>query len=483
VETNSSENEVQVEGSDQQSDEPASAATDSTVEAESQQTSDPTASAREREQAQENARREKLVQFFAYLGSGECRSLPGYRELSAELRMTPAGLFVGEDILPKILALFDVGLRDVVKISEYDERKKNQLLFKRFYPDLYYLTQGKSCLAGFLIPFPTSSPQGFKLPVFAGEPMAAKTFLHPRDPALENVSFIQISSGDESRRYCVTAEEGEQKLYFSDQLLQLISTLREDSQFLRQRYPRAGRSRRDLLLATAKLLSKAQPLPSDAEERALVPAGKRGDPAGEVLCRGKLRFLVDADDRVVECYEIGTRSFGDFLIRSFGLLHAGFWQKRRGTLERAGKPDRGLFYVLDSSNERLLVTLPALRDFVQTLLHDLKVAPDIGKRCTFEGALDALAALFRRSIWVMNADVPQATQERFRGNPSFRKVLDCFLGIEQRSRIVGFSSPFLVKLNAKQRNTGNFAKPSSGQAKQVRPKKQGRYEKRPPKKS
>lgn len=249
--------------------------------------------------AEQGGERAALLGFLEHLRGN--KGFEGERNL---IRVVPRGLFVDErgvaSVVERYQAWFHAGSREGV---QKPIEKCHLWLFEGHEPERLYLVEGKSVLAGFLIPIPLKNPQQFGLPYYLGSLLSTADYIHPADPQLQGLRGAELRRGAKGLEIVVSRRGG--TVTISEQVLRSFFQLASESGFLKRRYPGIERSLPVCLKALVAMARRAREIPRSYP--LLVPFQTKASKSATARMAGKFLFIEDRGNafRILELHGRG----------------------------------------------------------------------------------------------------------------------------------------------------------------------------------
>ena len=245
-------------------------------------------------------------------------SLLDAQEIESGVRATREGVFVEQRLVPQILSAYQRWLQaSADQASLKSEDKVRRKLFGGDSPTLYYVLDGKRCLAGFILSGSIASAQVLKLPAYQANLMDTFEAVHPRDPLLAEIPGLRAKLSP-TEGFIIEIQAGTQTFELDDRgLKQVITALRNDPQMVRE-FPVLKRPLREALPVVTQLFSRARPIGGGPQ--LLIPSAIRGK-EGLRLYRYRGYILVlYGEKRLKGVYEVKGKGYGKFLREELAAL-------------------------------------------------------------------------------------------------------------------------------------------------------------------
>jgi hypothetical protein len=171
-----------------------------------------------------------------------------------------------------------------------------------------YLVEGRTVLAGYLIPITVPTPQSFGLPYYLGSLLPAAGYLHPSDPELADIKGLEVKQGRLGLEALVRRRNTQ--LIIPETVLKSFRQLAEESRFLQRRYPGSEKSLLISVRALVGLVRRARVVPKNFP--LYVPYDVKVSKTKQVRVAGKFLF-VEEKGVVIRILELHGRHLSDFL--------------------------------------------------------------------------------------------------------------------------------------------------------------------------
>ena len=248
--------------------------------------------------------RSSLVQFI-----GSLRSNKKFELHRDKIRVVPRGIFVDERAVEAVVIAFQEWL---IKASGGEANKTiektRHWLFEGHQPERLYLVEGKTVLAGHLMPAPISNPQQYGLPYYLGALLSTVSYLHPGDPQLREVRGLELRQG----KYGVEALVARRRksIVIPEHAIKLFHDIAQRSRFLQRRYPGIEKSMVVCAKSLAGLVRRARSVPRTFP--IVVPFDLKTSKIREISAAGKFLFI-EEKGVLVRILELNGRNLSAFL--------------------------------------------------------------------------------------------------------------------------------------------------------------------------
>lgn len=231
-------------------------------------------------------------------------------ELECAYRRTQRGLFVTEPTLPKLVEYYATWIEKALSGTAHksiDKYRRRLLGGDR--PKTVYIFDGKQSVPGYLIPCAATAASA--IPQYKDLPVDATTYLHPRDPVLQQIEGLDVQVGSSGLEFAVARADSSRVVFDLATLSNFFRLVRR-SFALRRRFPSASHSVREALKALTDLLHGSRPIARDRFFVLPLDTIKRR----ELRCfiNGGFAFIADRNQRVQMMYETRGGGLWDFLV-------------------------------------------------------------------------------------------------------------------------------------------------------------------------
>jgi len=346
--------------------------------------------------------------FIEKLEAGESEA-----ELRLKYRILPKGFFLGEQSLDEFLNRYqEWHMKQTGALQPRSIDKIMRHLFESEHPAFYYIVEGKQCLVGYYVPFLVEAPFQSKIPRYQGSPLAAKGFLHPRDPIFEkseNISaHLDNYKGLEIR---IRTKHGEYTL--AQDFLKSFVALLEGNNRYRREFPRIVQGQRFALFALQKLLSRARPA---SKRRGFpFPARFRNDNSVKILRFRRLCIVAAHGERLELCFELRARNLTEFIRGELKLLGSDKHSKKIGPLFIFYNPGPSIFG-FSIKGKRYKFSHRAFEQYLDMLLRVKFASRGLTGNYTLRDALRNLGGIIQRAEWIPKRDIPQKVFRTLEGH-------------------------------------------------------------------
>lgn len=233
----------------------------------------------------------------------------GFEPHRSYIRVVPKGLFVDERGVDAVIGTFQAWIKVVSQgAADKTSEKTKQWLFECSEPERLYLVEGRTVLAGYLIPITVPTPQSFGLPYYLGSLLPAAGYLHPSDPELADIKGLEVKQGRLGLEALVRRRNTQ--LIIPETVLKSFRQLAEESRFLQRRYPGSEKSLLISVRALVGLVRRARVVPKNFP--LYVPYDVKVSKTKQVRVAGKFLF-VEEKGVVIRILELHGRHLSDFL--------------------------------------------------------------------------------------------------------------------------------------------------------------------------
>lgn len=322
------------------------------------------------------------------------RTLVDITDQKAHLRMTFKGLFVSTPFFEKIITIFQNWFEK--KTSGEITRTKNKCikrLFGSLTPQQYYLVEGKTCLMGNLISYQIQEPQKLKLPYYLGSLLDTQSYLHPKDPLLEQLKCVEAlaTNAGISFRIKMHQQVFEVSTAFLTEFAQIVSTSSSKS-FEQTQGEDDKPSLRTALPLFVKLLQHSRPL--GPKWRLLVPA--QYEHKSEISFRQNRDwvFILDAKHHLITSYQLHGRNLFRFIWREYVSFRQRSKSQRIGNFELRAKKSNycGVFKM---GNSIYVLPPQTLKQFIEQIAASPKLRESLPARYTVGDCLRKFCSIFQ----------------------------------------------------------------------------------------
>ena len=225
------------------------------------------------------------------------------------IRVVPRGLFVDERGVPAVVSRYQSWILAESKgVAQKSLEKCHLWLFESHAPERFYVTEGKTVLAGFLIPIPLKNPQQFHLPFYLGSLLSTGNYIHPADPQLQNVKGVELKTGPKGLEIAISRRAS--KVVLPEPVLRSFMQLASDSRFLQRRYPGIERNLSVCLKALIGIARRAREIPRTFPM--LVPVQTKASKTTQIRIAGKCLFIEDRG-QIFRILELNGRNLSTLL--------------------------------------------------------------------------------------------------------------------------------------------------------------------------
>ena len=253
--------------------------------------------------------RSSLVKFIESLRFN--KRFETYRD---KVRVVPRGLFVDERVAEAVVSEFQEWLlKASAGEANKTTEKTRQWLFEGHQPERLYVVEGKSVLAGYLIPAGIANPQQYGLPYYLGSLLSTASYLHPADPQLHDVPGLELRQGKFGIEALVTRRR--KQIVIPENSIRSFQAIAQGSRFLQRRYPGVEKSLVVCTQSLAGLARRARSLPKTFP--IVVPFDVKTSKTRELSAAGKFLF-VEEKGVIVRILELNGRNLSSFLRDELG---------------------------------------------------------------------------------------------------------------------------------------------------------------------
>ena len=367
-------------------------------------------------------------------------SLPRYfkhPELQANFRRTGQGVFVNETVLTRLLSSYQSWLQEKTgATAQKSVEKCRRRLFGQDDPELFYVLDGKKCLAGYLIPVDGEHLSKLQLPLYQGNLMDTHNYIHPRDPQLLSIPGIKsILHPHEGLMLELSLPGGTIKV--SESALRAFTAAAADISPLRQQYPALRGALRGQLAPLLELLKQAKPV--RAKDRLLVPEEvKRTEP--ELLKIEALVFVVNREKLLIGAYGLNRSNVLALVKRELRVFSRHRQPQKREKQKRGKRKQMRPSAILTASKQNYFLPLGSFLRFLELARRSPTLRKPLGFRYTALDCLQLCRSIFEKSRKLEDHEAARLTKTLGdRKDVSFRKagtwyfvlghdhsILDCF---------------------------------------------------------
>lgn len=345
------------------------------------------------------------------------KSFEGERQL---VRVVPRGLFVDERGLSAVAERYQGWILAESKgVAQKSVEKCQQWLLESSSPERLYLVEGKTVLAGFLVPFSVKAPQQFGLPYYLGSLLSTSSYIHPGDPQLQGIKGAELKSGPKGLEVVISRRK--EQVTLPEQVLRSFSQTAAHSRFLQRRYPGIETSLPVCLKALVGIARRAREVPRGFPM--LVPFQTKASKASQVRVAGKFAFI-EEKGRIFRILELNGRHLSDFLRHE--LAHA---PREKLGLFRLTPKHRDLMGFYEVAGRRTSVHARAFAEFSELIRRSREPREKMGGWYTAAECFEKFSTIYQLSQPIEKFKIASAlerfgiTGERFRINGGWIFVL------------------------------------------------------------
>lgn len=238
-------------------------------------------------------------------------------ELNLGFRHTRKGIFVSEECEHHLIDAYQRWLHQQTgKSTTRNEEKCRKRLYGSDDSKLYYLLDGKRCLAGHLLRGNAGEPRTPKkgknaIPAYQGELLDPLSFLHPNDPFLKKLESVEYKFlPTEGSLLFFSNKKAQVKVSFDR--LQQFAELARSSKEIRKKYPSIEGSLRGCIHPLQQLLSSAKP--KKGKQSTLLPNAFEKLTPSLALTQGAITFLLNKESHLLASYIAKGPSFKKLIL-------------------------------------------------------------------------------------------------------------------------------------------------------------------------
>ncbi len=233
-------------------------------------------------------------------------------EIQQCFRIVSQGVFIHEEIETPVLEAYQNWLKKVTGSSgEKSEAKCRRRLFQNESPKLFYLLDGKLCIPGYLIPCDNIQSLKIKIPISQASLMDTTSYLHARDPMLDNLKNIKAEI-DPRKGLLLKIKTRNTEYNASVEVLKNFALAAKGSDTLTKELPGLAGPLRACLEPLQVCLNRARYI--ESATRLLVPKNYAKDPFNNFLKYKHLVFVTNnKQTEILYCYPIAERSLAKFV--------------------------------------------------------------------------------------------------------------------------------------------------------------------------
>ena len=323
--------------------------------------------------------------------------LPEYfqnHEIVGAFRLAKEGVFVAESMLDSLLEAYQRWTKEAAGTGEGKSLEKiRRRLFGEGSIPLYYVLDGKRCLAGFIIRGEKPDPRRSRIPVYQANLLPTLDDIHPRDPYLQSVPAFSMRMTPHEGFVMEVLREGKKLDVSEDALRDFAAAVRSSPQ-LSAKYPDARRALRFALRPLVELLAEAREVPEN--QRMLLPSRLRGKSGLKFLRSRALTFVVASEKKLAGCFLTKGKSLSPFIKREITeMVKAGKEASPRGFSPESQKKhcvgrtwSQSIAFHLNSR---------ALIQFLKQLERSPRTRKKLPSHYTTYDVLERFVSLFRNS--------------------------------------------------------------------------------------
>lgn len=328
------------------------------------------------------------------------------------LRSTYDGIFIAMPFVKEIVNLFKNWFekKTAGEITR-TEKKCTKRLFGSITPQQYYLVEGKSCLMGYLIPYPVKEPQKLKLPYYLGSLLDTQTYLHPKDPLLEQLNGVTALTSNSGVRFQIKIRQQlfEVNTPSLTEFAKVISTASHHTNDNSKNMDQAP-SLRTALPLFVKLFQHSRPL--EQNWRLLIPAIYERQAGISFRQNRDWIFIVNNHSQLISCYQLHGRNLFRFIWREYVAFRQHSRSQRIGNFELRAKKSNycGVFKL---GNSIYVLPPQTLKQFIEQISASRKLRDGMPARYTVGDCLHKFCSCFQR----ISLTQPQSRPASTKGHP------------------------------------------------------------------
>jgi hypothetical protein len=235
----------------------------------------------------------------------------------AGIRITPQGLFVGDQFQNQILKAYQDFLE---KESDGEVHKSDAKCFKRLFgstePVGQYLLEGKTSIRGYLIPIIISNPQQYHLPYYLGSLFSMKDFVREDDPIIQSLSNVNIEMTNAGVE--VKVKLGEKTISFEKNIIEQFRELALESDRVLKEFSGLHDSLAVSVKAISFLIRKSRYI--NVKQSILLPKNFSDTNKFNYRIVGRFVWVLSKQDKVLYVYELRGKNLYDFIRKEVSLL-------------------------------------------------------------------------------------------------------------------------------------------------------------------
>lgn len=268
--------------------------------------------------------------FFEYLAKQYSAG-----DIKQNFRTMKHGFFINETQADNVVEHYRHWLQETTNSeSAKSVEKIKRKLFGEELPKLYYILDGKTCIAGYLVERTLEVALQKRVPYSQSVLLETSNYVHPRDPALATLEGVK-SSFDQVKGFRFFADTPQGTVQFSTEFLsQFGTTIRNIPTLTKENEALRGPLRGSIPLLI-EFLKKSRV--AKENQRLLVPTQFQKHPSELFYLTEHVVFVLDQQKNITSCYGLNRKNIKKLIsqelareikmhITNTKLIFAGDWK-------------------------------------------------------------------------------------------------------------------------------------------------------------
>jgi hypothetical protein len=281
--------------------------------------------------------------------------------IKESFRITPKGLFVVSAFKDKLIEAYqkwleEIGLPPAARTLEKITRR----IFEGENAHLYFLSEGKLTLTGYLATASIQQPQRYQLPFYLGSLSDSRSELYAEDPIFSSTKGLSAQRGKQGIEIFLELQ-GDKYSIPQPAIKEFIQKAEQSHRTMKE-FPNLKNSPAESLQALVVLLQKSRPL-ANAKEPRLLPQRLVKSKRVHVRAVGSYEFIFGPQRELLAVLDLKAKNLAQFVAQEMSLARKK-GERRIGIFDFAGERERHLG-IFNIKGRKVRLATHALAGFVE----------------------------------------------------------------------------------------------------------------------